>query len=77
MIARGRAVPPTVALQLAATDTGSAWTYGPGNPVAVVSGTAENLLLTLWGRLPRTGDALTWEGDRQAGQRVLDGPLVP
>ncbi|MFJ2832586.1 maleylpyruvate isomerase family mycothiol-dependent enzyme [Streptomyces sp. NPDC087263] len=77
MIARGRADPPTVALQLHATDTGSTWTYGPGDPVAVLSGTAENLLLTLWGRLPRTEDALTWEGDRQAGQRVLDGPLVP
>ncbi|MFD6302626.1 maleylpyruvate isomerase family mycothiol-dependent enzyme, partial [Streptomyces sp. NPDC060223] len=64
--------------QLDATDTGSTWTYGPGDPVAVLSGTAENLLLTLWGRrLPRIDGALTWEGDQQAGQRVLDGPLVP
>jgi uncharacterized protein (TIGR03083 family) len=78
MIARGRAIPPTVALRLEATDTGSTWTYGPGDPVAVLSGTAENLLLTLWGRrLPRTDDALAWEGDRRAGQAVLDGPLVP
>lgn len=76
-VARGRAVPPPVALRLEATDTGATWTHGPGTPVAVLSGTAESLLLTLWGRLPRTDDALTWTGDRHAGERVLDGPLVP
>ncbi|WP_406354539.1 maleylpyruvate isomerase family mycothiol-dependent enzyme [Streptomyces sp. NBC_00658] len=75
--ARGRAAPPQVALRLEATDTGATWTYGPGTPVAVLTGTAESLLLTLWGRLPRNDDALTWTGDRHAGQRVLDGPLVP
>lgn len=76
-VARGRTVPPKVALRLEATDTGATWTYGPGTPVAVLAGTEESLLLTLWGRLPRTDDALTWEGDRHAGERVLDGPLVP
>ncbi|GGX96418.1 maleylpyruvate isomerase family mycothiol-dependent enzyme [Streptomyces minutiscleroticus] len=76
-VVRGRATVPRVALRLTATDTGESWTYGPGAPVAVLSGTAEDLLLTLWGRLPGAGGSLVWEGDRQAGQRVLDGPLVP
>ena len=73
----GRSLPPRAALRLVATDSGATWTYGPGTPVAVLSATTENLLLTLWGRLPRTADTLTWEGDRQAGYGVLDGPLVP
>ncbi|GAA2388339.1 maleylpyruvate isomerase family mycothiol-dependent enzyme [Streptomyces glaucosporus] len=76
-IERGRATPPGHAVRLTATDTGASWTYGPGDPVAAVSGTAENLLLALWGRVPADGDALVWEGDREAGRRVLDGPLVP
>ena len=77
MVARGRATPPGHALRLTATDTGASWTYGPGVPVAAVSATAENLLLMLWRRLPADGEALAWEGDRAAGRRVLDGPLVP
>ncbi|HZG03618.1 MAG TPA: maleylpyruvate isomerase N-terminal domain-containing protein, partial [Streptomyces sp.] len=77
MVARGRTAPPGHALRLTATDTGASWTYGPGVPVAAVSATAENLLLMLWRRLPADGEALAWEGDRAAGQRVLDGPLVP
>ena len=76
-VARGRAVRPQVALRLEATDTGAAWTYGVGAPVAMLAGTAENLLLTLWGRLAPTDNALMWDGDRQAGQRILNGPLIP
>jgi uncharacterized protein (TIGR03083 family) len=75
-IARGRAALPSVALRLEATDIGARWTYGPGAPVAVLSGTAEDLLLLLWGRRTSSDKALTWEGDRHAGQLVLDGPLV-
>lgn len=73
-IARGRAVAPTVALRLAATDLGAEWTYGPGEPVATLSGRAEDLLLLLWGRVSRDGFA--WDGDRIAGGLVLDGPLT-
>jgi uncharacterized protein (TIGR03083 family) len=75
-IDRGRARAPERAIRLHATDTGSSWTYGPGAPVATVNGTAENLLLMLWSRLPAGGQAFRWEGDRDAGQAVLDGPLV-
>jgi uncharacterized protein (TIGR03083 family) len=74
-IDRRRAVAPSQAIRLVATDTGSSWTYGPDAPVATISATAENLLLMLWGRV--SPDALEWDGDRPAGQAVLDGPLVP
>lgn len=75
-IDRGRASAPAQAIRLRATDTGSAWTYGPGTPVATVNATAEHLLLMLWGRLAAGDEAARWEGDRGAGQAVLDGPLV-
>ncbi|MFD7734489.1 maleylpyruvate isomerase family mycothiol-dependent enzyme [Kitasatospora phosalacinea] len=77
MVARGAATPPARALRLTATDSARSWTYGPGEPVAEVAGTAEDLLLTLWGRKPRENDALAWTGDRAAGLAVLAGPLVP
>jgi uncharacterized protein (TIGR03083 family) len=73
---RGRAVAPAHAIRLEATDTGSSWEYGPGAPVATVTGTAENLLLLLWNRLSPGDPAIRWSGDRAAGQSVLDGPLV-
>lgn len=75
-IAVGRARSPRQALLLEATDTGTSWTYGPGAPAAAVTGTAEELLLMLWGRLPATGGGLVWKGDQQAGLAVLGGPLV-
>ncbi|GIG64347.1 maleylpyruvate isomerase family mycothiol-dependent enzyme [Phytomonospora endophytica] len=74
-IARGRAVAPTAAVRLDATDVDGSWTYGPGEPVARLSGRAEDLLLLLWGRVSR--DGVAWNGDRVAGERILDGPLVP
>jgi len=73
---RGHARAPERAIRLQATDTGSAWTYGPGAPVATISGTAEHLLLMLWGRLSSGDQAIRWEGDRDAGEAVLEGPLV-
>ncbi|MDN3355909.1 maleylpyruvate isomerase family mycothiol-dependent enzyme [Actinomadura sp. DC4] len=75
-IDRGRARFPARAIRLDATDTGSSWTYGPGTPAAAISGTAEHLLLLLWNRLASDDPAIRWEGDRDAGQAVLDGPLV-
>ncbi|MET7489694.1 maleylpyruvate isomerase family mycothiol-dependent enzyme [Streptomyces sp. NPDC005538] len=75
-IAAGRARPPERALRLEATDTGASWTFGPGEPVATLAGSAEDLLLGLWGRRPVDGGAFGWDGDRRAGLRVLEGPLT-
>ncbi|HZE34625.1 MAG TPA: maleylpyruvate isomerase family mycothiol-dependent enzyme [Actinoallomurus sp.] len=77
VIDRGRASAPSQAIRLVATDTRGSWTYGPGTPVATISATAENLLLMLWGRVPSNDETIAWEGDRDAGQAVLAGPLVP
>jgi len=77
MIIRGRAVEPTHAVQITASDSGGSWTFGPGDPVAELAGAAEDLLLMLWGRKPRDSDSIDWTGDRAAGLRVLAGPLVP
>jgi len=75
-IAVGRAAAPRRAVLLEATDTGSSWAYGPGAPEAAVTGTAEELLLMLWGRLPGSHPGLVWKGDRQAARETLSGPLV-
>ncbi|WP_433186375.1 maleylpyruvate isomerase family mycothiol-dependent enzyme [Actinoallomurus sp. CA-150999] len=77
MIARGHATGPEQAVRIAATDSGGSWTHGPGEPVAQVSGRAEDLLLMLWDRKPRDTDSVAWIGDREAGLRALAGPLVP
>jgi uncharacterized protein (TIGR03083 family) len=76
-IARGRAKPPQHALRLRATDNGQSWTYGPGEPAAEISGTAERLLLMLWGRLPADDALISWSGDNAAGAAALAGPLTP
>ncbi|MFP8905988.1 maleylpyruvate isomerase family mycothiol-dependent enzyme [Streptomyces atacamensis] len=76
-LARGRAVPPGQAVRLVSADTGASWVHGPGTPVATASATAADLLLMLWGRVPGDDGRIVWEGDRAAGLRVLDGPLVP
>lgn len=77
-IARGRASAPQHALHLKAGDTGASWTYGPGTPIATISSTTtESLLLMLWGRIPSSSAAFEWEGDQEAGQRLLEGPLTP
>uniref|UniRef100_A0AAU2UXZ5 Maleylpyruvate isomerase family mycothiol-dependent enzyme n=1 Tax=Streptomyces sp. NBC_00003 TaxID=2903608 RepID=A0AAU2UXZ5_9ACTN len=73
----GRAEPPRSALRLRATDTGQSWTYGPGEPVAEISGAAERLLLMLWGRLSPDDASISWSGDRGAGAAALAGPLTP
>ncbi|MEU9399981.1 maleylpyruvate isomerase family mycothiol-dependent enzyme [Streptomyces sp. NPDC048242] len=77
MVAKGGAARPGQAVRITATDSGRHWAYGPGEPVAEVSGTAEDLLLMLWGRTPRDTGSVTWAGDRTAGLEVLAGPLVP
>ncbi|QLY31532.1 maleylpyruvate isomerase family mycothiol-dependent enzyme [Nocardia huaxiensis] len=77
MIDRGLATTPTSALRITTTDTARTWTYGPGEPVAELSGPTSDLLLALWGRKPASDPGFTWSGDRTAGERVLAGPLVP
>jgi uncharacterized protein (TIGR03083 family) len=75
-IERGRATPPRYAIRVIATDTATDFTYGPGQPVATISGTAVDLLLLLWGRRAPDDEAIEWRGDRTAALSVLDGPLV-
>jgi uncharacterized protein (TIGR03083 family) len=73
----GRTGPLAHAVRLAATDTGSAWLLGRGDPVATISGTAAELLLLLWGRLDARDPAFGWDGDRERGRAALGGALVP
>ncbi|MFI8848967.1 maleylpyruvate isomerase family mycothiol-dependent enzyme [Streptomyces sp. NPDC053499] len=76
-VARGRVHPPRSALRLEATDTGTSWTYGPGTPVATLAAPAEQLLLLLWGRMPRTSGIFDWTGDRRAGLATLADTPTP
>jgi len=77
MIQRGLATEPEAALKLSATDIGRIWTWGPGEPVAEVAGTASDLALLLWNRIGPDFAALAWSGDRAAGERLVKAPLVP
>jgi len=74
-VARGRAAEPAAAVRFAATDLAAAWVLGPGEPVATLSGTAEELLLALWNRVPMPWARLT--GDERRAREALRGPLVP
>ncbi|MFE9823366.1 hypothetical protein ACFYSH_14620 [Streptomyces sp. NPDC005791] len=71
------AEPPRHAFRLRATDTSRTCTFGPGEPVAEISGTAERLLLMLWGRPSADDASISWSGDRAAGAAALAGPLTP
>jgi uncharacterized protein (TIGR03083 family) len=75
MVKRGLAAPPEASVRLAATDLDASWVLGPGSPTATLSGTAEELLLALWGRLPMPWDRVS--GDADAARAALRGPLVP
>lgn len=75
-IERGRTTPPRHAIRVIATDTPTDLTYGPGQPVATISGTAVDLLLLLWGRLSPDDELIEWRGDRAAALAILEGPLV-
>ncbi|AGL17086.1 maleylpyruvate isomerase family mycothiol-dependent enzyme [Actinoplanes sp. N902-109] len=67
----GRMAALTRSVRLTATDLDSSWTLGPGEPVATITGRAQELLLALWGRAP-------WPGDvPDQAREVLHGPLVP
>ena len=71
----GRMPGPTAAVRFDATDVGASWVLGPGDPVATISGPAEELLLALWNRVPMPWHRLTGDGDR--AREALRGPLVP
>jgi uncharacterized protein (TIGR03083 family) len=69
----GRMAEPAAAVRFTASDVGQSWTFGPGEPVAELSGTAPELMLALWNRV-------AWselEGDHAAARAALPGPLVP
>jgi uncharacterized protein (TIGR03083 family) len=75
MVQRGVATEPRAAVRLTATDLGTSWVLGPGEPVAELTGTAPQLLLALWNRAPLPWATLT--GDEPAARETLRGPLVP
>lgn len=71
----GRTAAPEAAVRFETTDVAGTWVLGPGEPVATISGTAQELMLALWKRRP-----WPWErssGDRAAAERALTRPLVP
>jgi uncharacterized protein (TIGR03083 family) len=74
-VQRGRATEPREAVRFTATDLDTSWVLGPGDPVATLSGTAQELMLALWNRLPMPWSQLA--GDHDAAREVLRGPLVP
>jgi uncharacterized protein (TIGR03083 family) len=73
----GRTSPLAHAVGLVATDTGSARTVGPGEPVATARAGAADLLLMLWRRLPADDRAITWDGDVELARATLGGGLTP
>lgn len=89
MLMRGFPTAVDAAVGVRATDTGDEWTLTPvgddrppqvdrgrAEGAAVISGTASELLLTLWRRLP--ADHLTVEGNRQAAAGILEaGKVTP
>jgi uncharacterized protein (TIGR03083 family) len=79
-VALGRTEEPTAQLQLVAADGGQGWTIGslsPTTPVATLTGTAPQLLLALWKRIPADSPTLRWSGDQAAGLAVLNRRIVP
>ena len=88
MLARGAAPAAETQLGVRAVDTGHEWTLTPSEPgeppaidrakatgVAVISGTASDLDLCLWKRLPAS--TLTIEGDTTAALAFLAGRATP
>jgi uncharacterized protein (TIGR03083 family) len=72
-IRRGRCAEPSAAVRFTATDLGTSWVLGPGDPVADLAGPARDIMLALWNREPWS--RLT--GDHEIARQALPGPLVP
>ncbi len=63
------------AVELSASDTNESWRAAAhGEPAAVVSAPASDLILLLYGRIPL--DDVTVEGDRVAAQALLDAAVT-
>jgi uncharacterized protein (TIGR03083 family) len=76
MVKRGLAEEPRAAVRLVATDLrDGVWVLGPGEPVATLTGSAQELMLALWNRMPLPWPSAT--GDLVTAREVLTGPLVP
>ena len=87
MLQRGAAPAVTVPVGIQATDTGDLWTLTPvgdgppwvdrvaGGAAATISGTATDLYLAVWGRVPIA--TLAVEGDQAVGLAFLTSALVP
>ncbi|MFC7341544.1 maleylpyruvate isomerase family mycothiol-dependent enzyme [Saccharopolyspora griseoalba] len=73
----GRISRPGAAFRLRASDSGHTWSWGPGEPVAEITGPVADLLLLLWKRIPAEHPTLTWTGDRSRGEALLGAALVP
>jgi uncharacterized protein (TIGR03083 family) len=73
----GRTAEPPDALAILTTDTGGAWTVGPGEVSATLSGTASDVALALWHRLPGDDPRLSWAGDVLRGRELLALKLTP
>jgi uncharacterized protein (TIGR03083 family) len=81
-------IPPlTRSLAVAPSDTDARWLFpvgdplaphaGDAEPAAVVSGSAEDLYLLLWGRLTVDDPRVTVTGDAEAARAVLAAGLTP
>ena len=72
-----RTRPVPYAVSLVATDAGTAWQLGEGDPVAIVAGPARELALLLWRRAGLEDQRLTITGDRAAAAQTLGCALTP
>jgi uncharacterized protein (TIGR03083 family) len=70
-----RCQPVPHAVELVASDVGTAWTLGDHAPVATMTATSQELDLVLWGRLGLTH--LTVDGDADRLAETLITPLTP
>jgi uncharacterized protein (TIGR03083 family) len=73
----GRTAQPADVLAILTTDTGGAWTVGTGDVSATLSGSASDVALALWHRLPGDDPRLTWTGDAVRGRELLALKLTP
>jgi uncharacterized protein (TIGR03083 family) len=71
MIVRGLKKEPEVGVRFVASDSGAKWVYGPGEPIAEVSGSAEDLVLLLWGRRAFDDGAFDISGDWERAGSAL------
>lgn len=79
-VALGRATEPIEQLQLVAADTDRSWLLGslsPTNPIATMTGSASDVMLALWKRIPPDSPTLRWSGDQMSGTALLGRRITP